>query len=499
MTAAPFDIFESPIERLKEAASHNAVERIDAIVEHIVILAVDALAAGRAAALGAVSDKIEAIYSESRYDRENLLERDETVVGQLRVLTTLFFAGARQARLQPSHELVEKHQAILQVLLDSPEALDNQQLAERSKLAESTVARAMPELRNGRLVLSRRQWKRKLNELTESGRSACLVYGMVQTIPLPRKAKPSVSTDFSAAAVSFNNPMNLAGPESVETIQIKMKSLNKFSEISSNLASVALDFEASALEISNRVKYSRSQLREIANSTCQTQGSVSTAASATKDLSDSMLSISGQVTRSFRIASHAIADASKTNEIFETLISAAQRMGDVVELISEIASQTNLLALNATIEAARAGDHGKGFAVVASEVKNLAAQTEKATDEVAAHISLIQDATRNAVETIGSVCHSVEEINEITSAIATSVEEQSAATREIARNVQQAIVGMQEVSITIADGTRAESENDAATGGMLSSAALMTRISRELHSDIGHFLREIKSGELNVA
>ena len=82
------------------------------------------------------------------------------------------------------------------------------------------------------------------------------------------------------------------------------------------------------------------------------------------------------------------------------LAESAEKIGDVVGLITDIASQTNLLALNATIEAAHAGDAGKGFAVVASEVKNLANQTGKATEEIDAQITQIQAATKEAVEAI---------------------------------------------------------------------------------------------------
>ena len=85
------------------------------------------------------------------------------------------------------------------------------------------------------------------------------------------------------------------------------------------------------------------------------------------------------------------------------LAEGAQRIGDVVGLISTIAGQTNLLALNATIEAARAGEAGKGFAVVASEVKGLAQQTAKATEEVSGQIARMQEATREAVEAIRGI------------------------------------------------------------------------------------------------
>ena len=119
------------------------------------------------------------------------------------------------------------------------------------------------------------------------------------------------------------------------------------------------------------------------------------------------------------------------------LAEGAQRIGQVVDMISNIAGQTNLLALNATIEAARAGEAGKGFAVVASEVKSLATQTARATDEIGAQIRQIQSATTEAVEAIKAISATIEEVSTIATTIASAVEEQGAATLEISRNIQQ--------------------------------------------------------------
>jgi hypothetical protein len=99
----------------------------------------------------------------------------------------------------------------------------------------------------------------------------------------------------------------------------------------------------------------------------------------------------------------ALYKAAQTNATVEMLDRAANRIGEVVKMISAIASQTNLLALNATIEAARAGDAGRGFAVVASEVKSLASQTAKATDEISNHISGMQGATQESVAAIKEI------------------------------------------------------------------------------------------------
>src|SRR5262249_38124055 len=160
----------------------------------------------------------------------------------------------------------------------------------------------------------------------------------------------------------------------------------------------------------------------------------------------SISEISRQVNQSATIANKAVAEAERTNGQVQSLAEAAEKIGEVVKLISEIANQTNLLALNATIEAARAGETGKGFPGVASEVKNLATQTAKATEEIGAQISAIQSATTSSVEAIQGIGTIIGEINNVATSIASAVEEQGAATREIARNIQQAAVGTQEVS-----------------------------------------------------
>src|SRR6202040_2236455 len=152
---------------------------------------------------------------------------------------------------------------------------------------------------------------------------------------------------------------------------------------------------------------------------------------------------------STRIAGKAVEEATRTNATVQGLSAAAQKIGDVIKLISDIASQTNLLALNATIEAARAGDAGKGFAVVAGEVKTLANQTTKATEEIQAQVGAIQSETGRAVEAIGNIGKTVDEMSEISTAIASAMEQQGATTHDIARNINQAADRTREVSTNI--------------------------------------------------
>jgi methyl-accepting chemotaxis protein len=257
-------------------------------------------------------------------------------------------------------------------------------------------------------------------------------------------------------------------------------------------ASTRLD--GTAQSMSATADQGRAKAADVAKVSEQASGNVQMVAAATEQLSASIGEISRQVTESTNVANAAAIEAEKTNQQVQALSDAAQRIGDVVALISGIASQTNLLALNATIEAARAGEAGRGFAVVASEVKALATQTAKATEEISAQVAGIQGATRSSVDAIGGISNTIQRVNQITSAIAAAVEQQGAATREIARNVQQASEGTSEVSRHIAGVSAANAETGKAAGEVLDSAKALSCLSNDLRRDVDSFI-----GDLRVA
>jgi methyl-accepting chemotaxis protein len=189
----------------------------------------------------------------------------------------------------------------------------------------------------------------------------------------------------------------------------------------------------------------------------------------------------------------AVSDAQRTDAIVRALAEGAQKIGDVVGLITSIAGQTNLLALNATIEAARAGDAGKGFAVVASEVKSLANQTGRATEEIAAQITQIQNATKEAVEAIRGIAETIEQVSAIATTIASAVEEQGAATAEIARNVQQTAHATREVTVNIGGMSQAASETGQAASQVLSVATDVSHQAENLSTEVGGFVAEVRA------
>ena len=220
---------------------------------------------------------------------------------------------------------------------------------------------------------------------------------------------------------------------------------------------------------------------------------IGSAAAGAEELAASVAEIGRQVAESARIAGVGVREAEAADRCVGSLSEAAGRIGDVVRLISDIASRTNLLALNATIEAARAGEAGKGFAVVASEVKTLATQTAHATEEIGAQISSIQGATGEAVSTLRSIAATIERMNEIATAIAGAVEEQGAATREIAAAVQQAASGAEAVTSDIIVVSRSVDNTGVQAGDVLSAARKLAEQSASLKHEVQSFLTSMQT------
>ena len=274
--------------------------------------------------------------------------------------------------------------------------------------------------------------------------------------------------------------------KSAEAFERQIKSVaGQVNKTSQDLNRAATTLNAAAREADSRAA-------SMSSATSQSSSNLQTVASATEELSCSINEIGRQVEETTLMTQAATDQAHKTSQTVDNLAKAAARIGDVVALIQDIAAQTNLLALNATIEAARAGAAGAGFAVVAGEVKNLSAQTSRATSEIRDHISTMQTVTEETVDAIRSISATIERINGVASSIAAGVTQQTAATADIASNVAQVADGADTINGDLVQVTRASQQTSEASAQVLSGAGSLSEQVRAMSEEVDAFLGLIR-------
>jgi methyl-accepting chemotaxis protein len=268
------------------------------------------------------------------------------------------------------------------------------------------------------------------------------------------------------------------------------------SAVTESLSSVASSSEqmnSTAESLSATAEETNAQASAVSAAAEETSTSVQSVASAAEELSTSIGEIGQQVGHAAKTAGEAVRTVADTNDKVRGLAEAADRIGEVVALINDIAAQTNLLALNATIESARAGESGKGFAVVASEVKKLAQQTAHATEEISSQINEVQSATRETVTAMDEIAQTIESVNETSSAIAAAVEEQGAATSEISRSIQQVTSATQDVTSNISGVTVAANDTSRSSTEVLQSSEKVSGEASNLRQQVEDFLQGVRT------
>jgi methyl-accepting chemotaxis protein len=223
----------------------------------------------------------------------------------------------------------------------------------------------------------------------------------------------------------------------------------------------------------------------------ETVTKVQTVTASVEELSTSANEVGQRLVRATQIVRIALDEANVTNDDIQRLAKAADKIGDVVRLIRDIAGQTNLLALNATIEAARSGAAGRGFAVVASEVKALAVQTASATEDIATQILEIQRSTQDSVEAIGRIANRIEEINNHTTSISASVQQQAGATGSISQNILSTAEGSRIIDTVLSDVVNAANDTQQSAQTVLSATDTVEQASANLRNQVERFLTKV--------
>lgn len=260
------------------------------------------------------------------------------------------------------------------------------------------------------------------------------------------------------------------------------------------VAAAATQLQSTAGSLSASATSAGEQSTQVAQGAADATENVQTIASAIQEMTASISEITDQVSHSASISREASEQVIATNKTVDQLKVSTERIGEIVNMISDIADQTNLLALNATIEAARAGEAGRGFAVVASEVKTLANQTATATAEIASQIGGIQNVSQEAVEAITSIGETIETMMDISTSVVSAIEEQNSATNEISSSVQRAASGTEEVSRGIGLVSSASDETGTAAGHVLEASGSLTEHSKKLTDELTTFISSIRAG-----
>jgi methyl-accepting chemotaxis protein len=233
---------------------------------------------------------------------------------------------------------------------------------------------------------------------------------------------------------------------------------NALASIATQMSANAADTHQRADQVAAASEEMSANMNSVASAMEESSSNAAVVASAAEEMNSTINEIAGTAESARSVSEQATAKVAEASGSMGELTQAAKDIGKVTDTINDISDQINLLALNATIEAARAGDAGKGFAVVANEIKDLAAQTAKATADIQDKVDNVQTTSDGTGKVISEITDVINDVKEMVVTIATAVTQQSSATQEIAGNVEQLSLGIQEVNENVSQSTQVAGE-----------------------------------------
>ncbi|MBN8535271.1 MAG: HAMP domain-containing protein [Rhizobiales bacterium] len=424
---------------------------------------------------------------------------------QIRILTQTLGPKARRAiEIIEGDGKGDEGQAKRQITLLRADTDDAKATIDRMELSSQVLGMVALAVAIGIIFLMIRTIARPIVAMTAAMRSvAAKDYG----VTIPAEGQRDELGDMANALSTFRDGLQANERMEAEAAQRREQDARRAAAVEQAIAgfektaesvmltisSAATELSAAAHDLSNAAHESTMEAATVAAASHQASANVNGVAAAGEELNATAGEIGrqlGMATQSIRMA---VEKMRSTDTDVQALALAADKIGSVVDLINNLAAQTNLLALNATIEAARAGEAGRGFAVVASEVKNLAAQTAKATTDIANIVTEIRSVTNATIGSIQAIDGSLQSIDRVSTEIADTVAQQQSATLEISTNVREAAKGTEDVSRSIAHVSSAADNTAAASSQVLSAASELSQQAESMRENVSRFLGEVRA------